>query len=137
MSNNLNKAKEILHAENLSCVLLKGEEIYRSELAGIKPLIIHLDSGKSFNGFSAADKIVGRAAAFLYINLGVCEVYADVMSKAAKELLEKNSISAEAECFTEKIINRKGDDICPMDKAIADIYNADEAYQILKGKINM
>lgn len=50
---------------------------------GVKPLLQWLDGENSVKGFSAVDKVVGRAAAFLYVLLEVKEVYAGVMSEGA------------------------------------------------------
>ena len=50
---------------------------------GVKPLLQWLDGENRVKGFSAVDKVVGRAAAFLYVLLEVKEVYAGVMSEGA------------------------------------------------------
>lgn len=45
--------------------MCKGSTIYISTERGVKPLIDRIDDGTDLQGFSAADKVVGKAAAFL------------------------------------------------------------------------
>jgi hypothetical protein len=45
------------------------------------------------------------------------------------------SIDCEYEVLTEKIINREGTDICPMEKTVFGCDNAEEAYGLLKNKL--
>ena len=66
----LENAKKILSDGSYTCVLCKGKDTVSSSFRGVKPLLDLLDSGKDFSGYSAADKVVGRATAFLYCLLG-------------------------------------------------------------------
>ena len=84
MDRNLVYAKELLEKENFTCVLWYGEHLYTSRERGVKPLLEWLDQGLDLSSFSAADKVVGKAAAFLYVLLGVSRVYASVISEAAE-----------------------------------------------------
>ena len=83
----LEKAKAHLVAGGYTCVLTDGAEIYTSTHRGVKPLVQFLESGKAFVGFSAADKVVGKAAAYLYVLLGVKEIYAQIISETAEKVL--------------------------------------------------
>jgi hypothetical protein len=87
-------------------------------LRGVKPLVIWLSSGEDFHGFSAADKVIGKATAFLYVLLGVKAVYASVISEGALDVLTKNGIDTQYGCVVEHIINRAGDGICPFEQAV-------------------
>ena len=60
------RLKALLAEENLTCVLSDGNRLIKSRERGVKPLIGFIESGKSFKGFTAADKVVGKAAALLY-----------------------------------------------------------------------
>ena len=71
MKNDLKKAIDILNSGQYTCVLCKDNEIHISTERGVKPLLEWLESGIALKGFSAADKVVGKAAAFLYVLLGV------------------------------------------------------------------
>ncbi|MDE7193063.1 MAG: DUF1893 domain-containing protein, partial [Oscillospiraceae bacterium] len=119
-TDNLKKAKELLESGGYTVVMCRGSELYTSSERGVKPLV-ELAGKRDMTGYSAADKIVGRAAAFLYVLLGVREVYAGVMSEGAENLLIVHGITPFSGCLTEKIINRTGNGLCPMENAVRDI----------------
>ena len=129
------KAKELLFSGGYTCVLKKGDEIYTSVLRGVKPLVKWYAYGVNLSDFSAADKVVGKATAFLYALLGVKEVFAKVMSASAKAVLEEKGIRAEYENLVPNIINRKGDGICPFEEAVLNTKNKEEAYKIIRHKM--
>lgn len=132
---NCENAKNLLLNGNYTCVLSNGEDTVTSREKGVRPLIELIDSGKDFSGYSAADKIVGKAAALLYAYMNVSELYAEVASRAAVEVCGKYGIKLSYGTLTEKIINRRGDDICPMEKTVADITDPLAAYQAVKAKL--
>lgn len=118
---NLKKAEELLSGGGYTVVMCGDGEPYTSSERGVKPLVELVKGNRDMTGYSAADKIVGRAAAFLYVLLGVSEVYAGVMSEGAEKLLRAHGIKPFCGCLTEKIINRAGTGICPMENAVKDI----------------
>jgi hypothetical protein len=91
--------------------------------------------GRDLCGYSAADLIVGKAAAMLFVKAGISEVYGEIMSKAGADFLIAHDIPFSYGTLTEKIINRRGDDICPMEKTVADILDIDAGYEALRKKI--
>lgn len=135
MSKDTETARNLLETEGFTCVLCKNDEIYTTTLRGVKPLVQWLESGMDFSGFCAADKVVGKATAFLYSLLGVKEVYAHVMSKASLEVLEKAGIRVQYGKMVEYIINRKGDGICPFEEAVLNVETADAARIAIRQKM--
>jgi hypothetical protein len=131
----MEKAIELLHSGQYTCVLCKGEKTYTSTENGIKPLLDWLDSGLDLQGFSAADKVAGKAAAFLYVRLGVKEVYADVMSEAAAAVFAEYNIEAKAGTSVKNIINRAGTGNCPMEEAVKDVADPVQAESVLRAKV--
>ena len=127
MSEDLEKAKELLAQTGSTCVLCRGDIVYTLTDRGIKPLVDLLDSGEDTCGFSAADKVVGKAAALMYCLLGVRRVYGRVMSDAAVKVLRRNGIEAYWGTLTECIRNRAGTGLCPMEAATAHIDDPDDA----------
>ena len=113
-----------------------GERLLTSCERGIKPLVQWLDDGLGLAGFSVADKIVGRAAAMLYVRLGAARVWAQVMSSGGKRTLEEHGIAAECEVETERIINRLGTGMCPMEEAVEGIDNPLEAERAIRRKLS-
>lgn len=130
------KALDILGHGGYTCVVCREHTCYTATIRGVKPLLNWLDNGPDLNGFCAADKVVGRAAAFLYCLLGVSQVYAHVMSRPAAEVLTAHGISVEAHTFTEGIINRKGTGPCPFEAAVMDITDPQEALQTIRAKLS-
>ena len=53
-------------------------------------------------------------------------------SEKAKEIFIRFNIPFSYHTLAEAIINRKGDGMCPMEKAIESVSDPEEAYQILK-----
>ncbi len=131
----LAKAKKILTDNNYTCVLCKDKKTHTSTQRGVRPLVEWLESDEDFAGFSAADKVVGRGAAFLYVLLGVRSVYAHVISHAALEVLTAHNIAVEYDTAVANIINRRGDGICPFEAAVLGITDANEAYIAIKQKM--
>lgn len=131
-----NAKRQLLEGEH-TCVLKKGDSTYTSVQRGVRPLIEWLEAKADLTGFSAADRVVGRGAAFLYVLLGVKAVYARVISHAACEVLEEHGIAVEYDTAVRNIINRRGNGICPIEEAVLDITNAEEAYAAIKQKIKI
>lgn len=131
----LSRAKEILEAGDFTCVLTGGGAVYTSELRGVRPLVQFLESGTDMNGFSAADKVVGRATAYLYVLLGVSAVYARIISQPAVAVLRDHGIRVEYEKIVPNIINRRGDGICPFEAAVMEISEPNEAYRAILRKM--
>ena len=135
MKNDTKTALNLLNTGNFTCVVCFGEICYRSTVRGVKPLLEWLDNGPSLKNFCAADRVVGRAAAFLYCLLGVSEVYAQVMSRPAADVLNAHGIHVEAGLFTDGIINRKGTGPCPFESAVLHIQDPSEALKTIRHKI--
>ncbi len=130
----LRRAKAILKTGGYTCVLCQGEFFFTATERGVKPLVDWLDSGMDLRGFSAADKVVGRATAFLYRLLGVKAVHALVMSTPAKEALEAGGIAAFCDKEVPGIINRRGDGPCPFEHAVLGLTDAAEALTAIRKK---
>ena len=131
----LNRAVQVLSAGEYTCVLCKGEETVTSQARGVKPLVGWYVSSRDFSGFCAADKVVGKATAFLYALLKVKAVYAAVISQGALEVLAESGIQAQYGQLVSHIINRKGDGICPFEEAVLHIQDAPSAYLAIRGKM--
>ena len=133
---NLLVAKEYL-SKGYSVCLCKDEEILLSSGKGIAFIAFLARDGKKFVGYSVADKIVGKAASHVYVLLGVREVYGSVMTKEGLDILTKNGIVATYGTLVEKIINRSGDGICPMEMAVKDLSESHKALEAVLNKIEL
>ena len=135
MKGTMSMVKELLKKEAYTCVVSNGVQTYTSMEHGVKPLLQWLHSDIDLTGYLAADKVVGNAAAFLYVLLGVKEVYAPVMSKAAYETLTLHGIHAECEVKADAIINRAGTGFCPMEQAVQGIASLEDALAAIEAKL--
>lgn len=127
MESDLKKACRMLKEQELTCAFVFGEEVYISRERGVKPLLDCYYQKKMLPGFSAADKVIGKAAAFLYVLLGVSEIYTDVISRPALSVLQQSGIEVYYEQLTESIKNRAGTGFCPMETAVLSIEDPSEA----------
>lgn len=131
----LEQAKIKLQEGEYTCVVCKGDSLYTSTHRGVRPLMEWINQAIDFIGFSAADKVVGKATAFLYVKLGVKAVYARVISKPALEVLKTHNIVAEYDTLVDNIINRKGDGFCPFELAVLSTDDPATAYQLIQQKL--
>ena len=130
-----NSAKDILISGSYTCVLVKEDNVVTSYERGVKPLVNLIRSGEDFSDFYAADKVIGKATAFLYVLLQVKSVYGSVISESALKVLTDNSICVEYETLVKNIINRRGDGICPFEDAVLSVEDADEALAVIINKM--
>jgi hypothetical protein len=135
MRQNLLTACKLLEEGNFTCVLVHNKACFTATERGVKPLLNWLEQGQDLRDFSAADRVVGRATAFLYCLLGVKEVYARVMSRPAAEVLAAAGIVTEAGQLVDGIINRRGTGPCPFEAAVMDITDPQEALTAIRQKM--
>ena len=127
----LERAKEILAQTGSTCVLCRDEITYTTTQRGVAPLLSWLESGVDTCGFSAADKVVGKAAALLYCLLGIRRVHGNVISEAAVKVLRRNGVEVYWDRLTDGIRNRAGTGPCPMEAATAHIDDPEEALPVI------
>lgn len=111
----LNNAKTLLEQEGYTCVLCLGDRIHTSRHRGVQPLMALLNV--DISGFSAADRVVGKATALLYCLLGIRQLYAKVISDAAIAVLAQHRIPVQWDTRVAHIVNREGTGRCPMELA--------------------
>lgn len=131
----LEKARSLLASGDYTCVICREDEVYTTRQRGVKPLLDWLDAGLDLRQASAADRVVGRGAAFLYCLLGIREVHTRVMSRPAAEVLRAHGITALADTFVDGIINRKGTGPCPFEEAVMAITAPQEALTAIRSKM--
>lgn len=132
---NLEYVKSALRTDGTTLALYDGKRLITSSKRGVAPLIELLDSKEDISSFSAADKVIGRGAAFLYVLLGIKEIHTDVISKSALELLTRYGTFVAYEHLVPHIINRAGDGICPIESAVMPVTEPSEALIIIKEKL--
>lgn len=136
---NLNYIKEILLKENHTIVILKKDaSVVTSDDRGVLPLIKLLKEDKlQLHDSIIADKVIGKAAAMLMTYGGVKEVYTPIISSPAIKIFNINNVKINYDKEVNRIINRKGDGLCPMETLCLDINDPKEAFKIISNKINI
>lgn len=82
-------------------------------------------------GAAAADKVVGRGAALLFVRGGVAELYARVASTGALAVLRRGGVRVEFGEEVPHIVNRAGTGICPVEQLTAGTDDPDEAFKLI------
>ncbi|MBQ8760132.1 MAG: DUF1893 domain-containing protein [Bacteroidales bacterium] len=136
---NLNYIKEILLKENHTIVIMKkNASVITSDDRGVSPLIKLLKEDKlQLQDSIIADKVIGKAAAMLMIYGGVKEVYTPIISLPAIKIFNINNVKINYDKEVDRIINRKGDGLCPMETLCLDIDNPEEAFEVILNKIGI
>lgn len=131
----LSELKETLNSGGYTLAVSKDETLLTSREKGIRPLLELALSKDDLSGAYAADRIVGKAAAMLYTIIKAKAVYAEVLSEKAAEVFEKYGIAYEYDTLTENIINRMGTGLCPMEDAVKDISQPEQALRAIDNKV--
>ncbi len=128
---NLKKAIEIINGTQNVFAAVKGESTITSDLKGIGFLARLCNQNENLCGYSAADKIVGKAAALLFVKLGIKCVYAQTISKGALEVFERYGTEYGYAEKADTIMNRENTGMCPMENAVKDCNEPDEALKAI------
>lgn len=130
--NNLERAKELLKSYGYTCVCCSDMETLTSKKRGVAPLLSWIENGRNLHEYSAADKVVGNGAAFLYILLKIKELHVNVVSRTAFETLTKYHIPVTYDMLTEAIRNRDNTGFCPIETAVSGITDPDTAIFVIR-----
>ena len=132
MKHDLSRAITLLNEGAYTCVAVRGDTVYTTAERGVKPLLAWLEQGVSLVGFSVADKVVGKAAALLYVLLGAEHVHTRVVSACAAEVFRAHGIALTYDLLVDAIINRAGTGFCPMETATKDITDPADALRVIR-----
>ncbi len=90
---------------------------------------------KPLSGCTVADKIIGRAAAFIAIRGGVKAVHGEIMCEGAEELLEKHGIETTCTLLVPQIRDRSFGRLCPLEDSVSGIDDPDRALTAMRARI--
>ena len=123
----------LLHSGGYSCAIANGDIIRTFTQRGVADLYDLLTQEPDFlKGALIADKVVGKGAAALMILGGIKELYTDIISTKALELLQKSDIKVG---FTEKvpfIRNRNHTGGCPVETMCSEVESAEEILPLIR-----
>ncbi len=130
----IEEAKAKLEGHTLA--LCRDGVVITDDKRGVAPMVDHLRAGRSFEGYSAADRVVGKAAAMLFIKAGVRTVYAQVLSKSAEALFKAHAVDYSFDVLTERIRNRDNTGICPMEETVAECDDIELGFKLISDKLD-
>jgi len=131
----LERAVALLTEGSYTVALCRGDRTHTDTRRGVAPLLALLDSGVDLTAYAAADKVVGKAAAFLYLRLGVTAVHAGVMSVPARDLLVAHGVAVTCDTLVPAIRNRAGDGYCPMETVCLPLTDPIAAEQAIRRRL--
>ena len=95
----------------------QGKLIFKSKQEQLRPLLDYIDKfPPRVQGVVIFDRIVGNAAALLLKKAFCREIYSPLGSEFAARTLSEQGIKYHFSKTVPYIINKAGDDICPMEK---------------------
>jgi hypothetical protein len=114
-------------------IVKNGKTLFETDSPRISGFIKAIDSlGSELKGASVADRVVGKAIALLCVYSGIKQVYAEVLSKKAKNMLEEYSIVCEWKEMVDNVLDLTKTDMCPLEKIAAGIFDPKESYAAFK-----
>ena len=132
----LEKAKSILLSTASTIAVVSNGEVFTSQERGVKPLLHLLTEKKGFRkGASVADKVIGKAAALLMVLGEIKEVHTLIISEPAIKVFENHNIPCFYDKKVDRIVNRTGDGLCPMETLCLDVDDPQEAFEKIREKV--
>ena len=136
MTESLERAKSLLKSTDSTIAVVSVDDVYTSQERGVKPLLHLLTEKKGFlKGASVADKVIGKAAALLMVLGEIKEVHTLIISEPAIKVFEKYNIPCFYDKKVDRIVNRTGDGLCPMESLCLDVEEPQEAFMAITNKL--
>ena len=130
----LDIAKSRLYEEELTLTIVKnGEVLFETHSHRISGFLGAIEKlGAILEGAAVADRVAGKAIALLCVCAKISNVYAEVLSEKAKAVFEENGIRHEWKELVDNILNLNKSQVCPFEKAAAEISDPKDAYKAFK-----
>lgn len=126
----------IINLEGNTLALCKDGNVIVSDKRGVAPMVDFLRDGREFSGYCAADRVVGKATAMLFVKAGIKEVYAEVISESAEAFLKSHGIRCSFDKRTERIMNHAKNGPCPMESLVAEIDDVETGVVMITNKLD-
>lgn len=115
---NLEKAKKLFENNNLTFALVSNDKTITSQKKGLQELILLAQNEDAFFEWSICDKICGRAAAFLFVFMGLKEVHAKKMTKLAIQILDRAEIEFSYDELIDTVLDENMKELDRFEKAV-------------------
>ncbi|GMQ58110.1 hypothetical protein AN1V17_25050 [Vallitalea sediminicola] len=117
---------------NYTCIVKNNDKVvFTSTERGVKPLLDYIDENHDYKDITVIDRIIGKGAMCLAIKSKAKKVITPIISKKALEIANKYNIDVEYDKVVPGIINRTGTGPCPIENAVSNIDNVEEAYNVI------
>ena len=123
-------ARQMLSIGGYKLVVCAKDSVHVSEESGLASLL-SLVGEDTWIGAAAADRVVGKAAAMLFVLLRVKSLYAEVITETAKAVLEAQGIECVYGTLVERLIDADGK-VCPSELAVENVVDPSDAPAALK-----
>ncbi len=134
---NMETLVRLRHEEQSSWVICQKEKVYVFEQRGVADLYNLLKQTPwILQGAYIADKVVGKAAAALMIMGQVKQLYTDVISEPAWEILQEAAIKVEFRLKVPLIKKRTQTGWCPLETLCKEKATAQECFISIQHFIN-
>ncbi|MCL2556446.1 MAG: DUF1893 domain-containing protein [Firmicutes bacterium] len=135
--NIIKKAKQLIENGQACLVIIKGGKIVHTDTrTGITAVLDLLEnSNELLKGAIIVDKVVGKAAASLFILGKIGFIYGITMSRPAKSILEEANAGIKHDIMVDVIQNRTKTGACIIEQCIYDIFNPNDALTAIKIKL--
>lgn len=115
------------------CAVYHDGKIFVSKERGIRPLLFWLeDNPELLRDSLAADKVIGKAAALLFVYGGIRQVFTRVISEPAEQVFLQYGVQVQSDVRVKAIRNRAGDGLCPMEQRALPLDSPEEAYRVFR-----
>ena len=133
-ADDLRLARQTLSRQKAAFVVVKQGVVLTVENGqGVEPLYTFLKAQpEAVQGAVLADRIVGRAVAFLAVYFGLDGVFGEILSEGACQILESRAVRCEAQNRVPVILNRSGDGPCPIERGLRSISDPERALTFLR-----
>ena len=127
-------AKKRLNENGLALSIVKNDKIvFEAASRGVSGFLGAVEKFRNeLEDASVADRVVGKAIALLCVYAKVKAIYARVLSKNAKSVLEENMVYHEWESLVENVLDANKTELCPFEKLAMAISSPKDAYKRLK-----
>ena len=138
MESTVERVRNFFKERGLSLIVIRNNQmIFESAENGLKPLIEVYRSFEDLSGCTVVDKLVGRAAAFFFVELKPSFIHALVISEGAIDLLKKHSIPFSYEKKVPFVLSKDGKNVCPFEKMLMDVNDSKEAIERILSKFTL
>ncbi|UCF44857.1 MAG: DUF1893 domain-containing protein [Candidatus Bathyarchaeota archaeon] len=127
-------AKTQLRRKELTLAIVKnGKVLFETHSHRISGFLDAIEKlGNVLEGAAVADRVAGKAIALLCVYAKISNVYAEVLSKKAKAVFEKNGVRHEWKALVKNVLDLNKSGVCPFEKAAADISDPEKSYRTLQ-----